>query len=135
MLADAILVLHTLFTLIVVFSVPLIIAGGCLRWRWVHNPWFRYTHLAMIAFVAFESVIGMACPLTVWESRVRMAAGEGGYQGQDFIAHWLDRWLFYDFPHGVFTIAYIFFGLLVLGLLYVVPVRKAKKTPGSDAGR
>lgn len=122
-LADCILVLHALFVSVVVLSVPLIAIGGMRGWRWVRSAWFRFGHLAMIAFVAGESLIGMACPLTVWENQLRIHASQQGYDNDDFVATWVSRLIFYHFPPWVFTVAYVSFALLVAGLFYFVPVR------------
>ena len=122
--ADFILILHALFVATVVFSVPLIILGGLLSWRWVHYPLFRLTHLGMILFVAAEALIGMTCPLTVWENNLREADHQQGYGGQDFVAHWLGRLLFYSFPHSVFIAIYLGYSLLIVGLFYFVPLRR-----------
>ena len=125
--ANCILILHALFVAIVVLSVPLIIAGGIGGWQWVRNPWFRYMHLSMIAFVACESLGGMTCPLTAMESRLRMHAAGQGYNSEGFIATWLDHLLFYNFPSWVFTMLYVSFALLVASLFYFVPVRKNRE--------
>jgi len=125
-IADCVLILHTLFVAVVVFSVPLIIMGGALGWRWVRSRAFRFTHLGMIAFVAGESLLGVYCPLTILEDRLRAAAGQEGNNG-DFIATWLDRLMFLHFPHWVFTAAYVSYGLIVASLFYVVPVRFTEK--------
>ncbi len=121
--ANAILVIHALFVAFVVFSVPLIIIGGWRGRRWVRNPWFRYTHLAMIGFVVLELAIGMTCPLTEWEHAARLAAGSAQRDSQDFIAYWVGRLLFYSFPQWVFGVLYVSFSALVAALFYFVPVR------------
>lgn len=125
-IADFVLVIHALFVGVVVLSVPLIAIGAWRGWRWVRNPAYRFTHLGMIAFVAGESLIGMNCPLTVWESRLRMNAGQEGYSN-DFIAVWLDKLLFYHLPQWVFPVGYVGFALLVASLFYFVPVRFRRK--------
>lgn len=122
LLADLILYLHAVFIAIVVLSVPLIAIGGLRDWQWVHNPVYRFTHLAMIAFVAMEGLIGMTCPLTAWEDTLRNAGQ--GYGEKGFIAGWLSRLIFYDLPTWVFTCIYVGFAALVAGLFYLVPVRK-----------
>ncbi len=125
-LADCILAIHTLFVTIVVASVPLIAIGGIRGWQWVTRPFYRFTHLAMIVFVASESLIGMNCPLTVWENQLRARAHQQGYAGDDFIAGWLSQVLFYHFPPWVFTVAYVSFALLVASLFYLVPVKRQR---------
>ncbi len=66
-IADAVLVVHFAFVAFVIGGLALIWIGKTLRWGWVRNFWFRIAHLGAIAFVALEAVIGVACPLTVWE--------------------------------------------------------------------
>jgi Protein of Unknown function (DUF2784) len=129
-LADAVLIIHALFVGVVVMSVPLIAIGGWRGWRWVRNPVYRFTHLGMIAFVAGESLIGMNCPLTVWESKLRINAGQAGYSN-DFIAVWLDRLLFYHLPQWMFLAMYVGFALLVASLFYFVPIKKRGEARGT----
>jgi hypothetical protein len=84
-------------------------------------------HLAGLAIVAAESVVGMVCPLTELESWLRRGAeGQGGYEG-GFVAHWLGRLLFYDFDERVFAAAY----LAALGLA----VWAWRRWPPRGAGR
>jgi len=74
----------------------LVWAGAALGWRWVRNPWFRYLHLAAIAFVAAEALLGAACPLTVWEDVLR-----GGLRPESFIGRWAHRLLYYQAPEWI----------------------------------
>lgn len=108
MLADLILIVHFAFVVFVVGGLALIWIGAACGWPCVRNYWFRTAHLAAICFVAFEALIGMACPLTEWEDSLRGARNETG-----FIARWIHRVLFYDFPGWVFAAAYVLFALLV----------------------
>ncbi|MBN8531232.1 MAG: DUF2784 domain-containing protein [Alphaproteobacteria bacterium] len=114
-LADAILVAHTLYILGVVLPVFLIPLGALRGWAWVRNPWFRYTHLAMIGFVVAQSLLGQMCPLTIWENDLRLAAGGEGY-GESFIAYYLHKVVFYRLPGWVFTVGYCAFAALVATL-------------------
>jgi len=61
-------------------------------------------HLGAIMFIAAESLLGIACPLTVWEYALRGQPFAGG-----FIERWIDQLLFYDAPPWVFTVAYVAF--------------------------
>lgn len=69
--ADHVLIAHFLYVLFVVGSLPVIWIGAWLKFRFVANPWFRYLHLAAILFVVTESLLDVACPLTVWENNLR----------------------------------------------------------------
>src|SRR6185436_10427005 len=71
MMADVLLVVHFLIAAFIVLGLAAVWLGAALGWRWVRNPWFRYLHLSAIAFVAAEAVLGVMCPLTVWEDMLR----------------------------------------------------------------
>ena len=110
--ADAILILHVLFVVFVVFGLVLIFIGKFLSWRWVRNRWFRLLHLAGIGIVVLQSWLGLICPLTIWEMELRAQAGQFVYEGS-FITHWLNDLLYYDAPAWVFMVCYTGFGALV----------------------
>jgi len=122
LLADVVLIVHGLFVLFVVLGLVLIPVGAYWHWRWIRNPWFRLIHLAAIVFVVVQSWLGGTCPLTEWESRLRVAAGEAGYS-RSFIQHWLGKILFFDLNPGVFTVGYTLFASLVLLAWLWVPPR------------
>ena len=119
-LADFILVVHFLFVAFVVGGLALIWIGAAAGWGWVRNFRFRVAHLAAIGFVAMEALIGMWCPLTVWEAALRGTSAE-----KSFIAQWVHRILFYDWPEWVFAMLHIGFALLVVATWFAV--RPAKK--------
>ena len=112
LLADSVLFLHVMVVAFVVLGLVLILTGGAMKWRWVRNPWFRLFHLCCIGVVVMQAWAGVVCPLTTLEMWLRSKASGDGYSGS-FIAHWLDRILYFDLPHWVFTVAYSSFGLLV----------------------
>jgi|SRR5689334_9473671 len=78
LLADAIMLVHFLFVLFVIFGALLI-----LRW-----PWIVWVHAPALTWGAIVEIRGMVCPLTPLESRLRLLGGEPGYV-QDFLAQWL----------------------------------------------
>ena len=121
LLANAILVVHTFFVVFVVFGFACIVLGLLFHWRLAASFWFRTIHLLAIAFVAGETWLGIACPLTDWESRLREAAGGEAYR-DGLLAYWLSRLLYYDFEPWVFTFAYtVFLALVVLTWLLRPP--------------
>jgi hypothetical protein len=124
LLADVVLVVHFAFVLFVVGGLAAIWIGAAAGWAWVRNFWFRIAHLAAIVFVACEALAGIWCPLTVWEARLRGADMEKG-----FIAHWIHRILFYDFPGWVFTVAYLLFTLMVAATWWWLPPWSLRKKP------
>jgi hypothetical protein len=119
MSADIVACLHLAVVLFITGGLPLIFIGGALDWAWVRIRWWRIVHLAAIAFVAAESLLGRVCPLTIWEDQLR-----GRQSGRGFIEQWVDRVLFYDFPGWVFTVAYTAFAVLVALTWFLVPPAK-----------
>lgn len=124
MLADALLVVHFAIATFIVAGLILVWLGAALGWRWVRNPWFRYLHLAAIAFVAAEALLGIACPLTVWEDLLR-----GGIRPESFIGRWVHRLLYYQAPEWVFAAAYVAWALAALLTLRWVPPRLSREGP------
>ena len=119
MAADALLAVHFAIVAFIVGGLILTWAGAPLGWNWVRNPWFRYLHVAAIAFVAAEALVGMACPLTVWADALR-----GGASADSFVGRWLRRLLFYQAPEWVFTAAYCAWAAATLVTLVLVPPRR-----------
>jgi hypothetical protein len=118
-LADAILVVHAAFVLFVVAGLAATWLGLACGWRYARNPWFRGLHLAAIAFVVVESVLGIVCPLTAWEDALRGERADTG-----FIERWIHAWLFWRAPAWVFTAAYVAFGALVAATWWRWPPRR-----------
>lgn len=114
--ADAVLLAHFGFVVFVVAGLLLILVGGWRGWRWVRRPLFRWAHLAAIAVVAAQAWLGVLCPLTILEMNLREAAGEITYGGS-FVAHWVGRLLYWDFPWWVFAALYSAF-LLAVGVAW-----------------
>jgi polyferredoxin len=119
MLADLLLVLHFSIAAFIVLALILVWIGAAAGWRWIRNPWFRYLHLAAIAFVAAEALLGYACPLTVWEDLLR-----GGVRPETFVGRWVYRLLYYQAPEWVFTAAYCAWAAASLATLILVPPRR-----------
>jgi hypothetical protein len=119
MIADLLLVVHFAIVLFIVGGLAAVWLGAALGWRWVRNPWFRYLHLAAIGYVALEALLGVACPLTVWEDVLR-----GGARPDSFVGRWVRRFLYYDAPEWVFTVGYVAWALATLATLRLVPPRR-----------
>ena len=119
--ADLIVVLHFLYVSFTVAGELSILAGGVLRWRWTRNPAFRITHLAAIAIVAAEALAGAACPLTTWEYRLRVRAGQHVEAQLSFVARLVRHIIFYDFPGWVFVVLYVAFAAAVVLTFILLP--------------
>ncbi len=74
-------------------------------------------HLVVIGFVAAETLVGIACPLTVLEDALRGA--ERG--GPGFVERWIGRLLYWDLPGWVFLGGYVLAALVAFILWLAVP--------------
>ena len=122
--ADILLGLHFAIAAFIVGGLIIVWVGIAAGWHWIRNPWFRYAHLAAIVFVAFEALLGYACPLTIWEDLLR-----GGARPESFVGRWAQRLLYYDAPEWVFTTLYALWAaatLLTLVLVTPSPRRRAE---------
>ena len=127
LLADAVVVLHFGYVLFAVGGEILVLAGGLLGWRWVRNLPLRLAHLAAVVLVAVEALLGVVCPLTEWEFRLRELAGQRVERQLSFVARLVRAIIFYDFPAWVFTLAYVGFAVLVAGSFLLFPPRRARR--------
>ncbi len=84
-------------------------------------PLFRYFHVGVMLFVAAEALLGIVCPLTLWEDVLRGNAPRSG-----FIAHWVGRLIYYDLPAWVFTTAYVVLAIALIITLILLPPRNRR---------
>lgn len=120
LLADLVLAVHFGIVVFVIGGLVAIVAGNRFKWRFVNGWWFRLAHIAAIGFVVAQAWLGVACPLTILESWLRVQAGTSAYE-TSFVEHWLGALLFYDAPSWVFTAAYTLFGAAVAATWWIFP--------------
>ena len=131
-LADAVLVLHLGYVAFAVGGEVAVLLGAALGWRWIRDRAFRLAHLAAVALVAVESLAGALCPLTVWEYRLReaaggsagagsAAAGAGAGEPVSLVARLIHAVIFYDFPAWFFVALYVTWTAVVVVTLFAVP--------------
>lgn len=128
--ADAVLIAHLLFAGFILGGFALIWIGRWRGWSCVRNRTFRLLHAAAMAVVAGESLVGVFCPLTEWEWRLREAArgaGEAAPLPESFLHHWADRLFYLALPEWAFTVGYVGFAALVGVTFWLVPVRKERE--------
>jgi hypothetical protein len=113
------LLLHALVVMFVIGGTAYIWIGVRRQWPGVRAPLFRYVHLGVMLFVAAEALLGMVCPLTVWEDLLRGDAPRNG-----FVAHWVGSLIYYDLPGWVFTTAYVTLAVALIITLILVPPRR-----------
>jgi hypothetical protein len=137
LLADGVVALHVAYVSYVVFGQLLIWLGLVLRWQWIRNPWFRWTHLVMMLIVGAEAALRIECPLTRWERSLRELAGQPT-SGESFVGHLLHNLIFVSWPEWVINCLHIAFALVVLGTFVLAPPRRrapalSAKAPTSGA--
>jgi len=126
-LADVIVVIHFGIVSFSVVGELAILVGTFFKWEWIRNLAFRLVHLLLILYVAGEAIFGVTCPLTEWEYRLRLAAGQQYNQNLSFVARLVRSIIFYDFPPWVFTALYVGFGIVVLlTWIFIKPMRKQR---------
>lgn len=122
--ADALVGIHLAYVGYVVLGLFVVVVAAPMKWQWARNPWFRFTHLAAIAYVAYEEFAGIRCPLTVWEEQLRELGGQTVQAGQTFMGRMFHDLLFYpDTPHVVFAVGHVAFAVLVLQAFIMYPPR------------
>lgn len=119
LLADLVLMAHLGYVSFVIFGYLAVLAGGAQGWGWVRNRLFRLLHVAAIAFVALEGLLGVVCPLTWLEDLLRQQGGQGSFVGRFVL-----RVMYYDFPPWAFTALYVALTLLALWLWRRWPPRR-----------
>ena len=116
MLADAIFLLHAGVVVFNAGGLLVIAIGAPLGWRWVRHRGFRIAHLALMGFVTVEAILGMTCPLTLLEDRLRGVA-----TGQSFVQRWVSALIYWNAPPWVFALLYAGFLLAVIAAWFVWP--------------
>ncbi len=125
--ADILVVIHFLYVLFAVGGQLLILMGGLCKWNAIRNALFRISHLVAVGLVAIEAATGIDCPLTVWEYDLRRLADQAVEQHLSFIARLVHLIIFYDFPHWVFTLMHLAFGLLDVFTYILIPPQFQRK--------
>ena len=113
LLANAVVVVHALFIVFIVF-------GGFLAWRW---RWVAVLHVPCAAWGVLIEYNGWICPLTPLENSLRMRAGQQGYSG-GFVEHYLVPAIY---PAGLTPRIQVVLGTAVLVvnvITYAVVVRR-----------
>lgn len=117
--ADALVLVHLAFILLVLF-------GGLLVVKWRAA---LFIHLPALAWGLAVEGLHLACPLTGWENRMRAAAGGAGYQG-GFVEHYIWPLIY---PSGLTPQIQTLLGLFVLLqnlVVYSYVIRRWRQSSG-----
>lgn len=134
LLADAIFLVHALLAAFIVLGLLAIWIGCGLGWALVRNPWLRLAHLAAMALVTAESLLGIFCPLTRRENLLRQAAGTPGRYTSSFVAFWAEHIFYWDLPEETFSALYLLLLAAIAATWWLAPPRawrpEGKEGPG-----
>ena len=122
-LADVIAIIHLGYVIFVILGFILIILGIIFKWKWIRSLSFRITHLLAIVGVAFEALLGVNCPLTVLEFKLRYAPNLSE-EKVSFIGAIAGSLLYYNAPVWLFTIVYAAFALIVVITFIIAPPKR-----------
>jgi hypothetical protein len=114
-MASLILALHLLVILFFIVGFPVGL--------YINHRGFRIFHGAALAGVTLLMILGIPCPITLWEE----SAGDASYEGS-FIAYWLKRIVYLEwFDPGHVLILDICFALLVFTSFFWRPLNKSRE--------
>ncbi|RAK58931.1 DUF2784 domain-containing protein [Phenylobacterium hankyongense] len=101
-LAQTVLAIHLAVIAFNVFGLAAIPLGAWRGWAWVRVRWWRALHLASMAVVALQAVLGRACFLTLWQDRLAGARAE-----PPLIMRWVNGVIYWPLPIWAFAAAYL----------------------------
>jgi len=114
-LGQLVLAVHIVVIAFNVAGLVLVPVGAALRWRWVRLRWLRLTHLAAMAVVALQAVLGRACFLTDWQGALTSEGAE-----EPLIMRWVNSVIFWPLPMWAFTALYVILFAYVVALWWFV---------------
>ena len=100
--------------------------GAAYGWRFVRVGWWRILHIALLAAVAAQAVLGRACFLTLWQA----AASEAAAAPAPLIVRGVNRLIYWPLPVWIFAVLYVVVFGYALALFWLFPPhRRSKPSP------
>ncbi|HVA36736.1 MAG TPA: DUF2784 domain-containing protein [Candidatus Dormibacteraeota bacterium] len=121
-LANVVLALHMAAALFIIFGLVTIPLGARLGWAFVHGFWWRLLHVAAMATVALQKLLGEMCFLTVWENRLLAVARHDPYH-VPLIHTWGEQFIHVDLPMPFLVGFYTALWIYLIVLWFRVPPR------------
>jgi hypothetical protein len=137
LLADLVLYAHFAFVLFILGGLVAIYVFGFLHRPFIRNRAFRIAHVSAIAFVTFEALFSITCPLTRIEGELREEWLVDG-ENRTFMSRWIENLLYiHDPPPWLLPSAYCAVLLFSLAAWRRFPpvARRSRKTPDADSSR
>ena len=119
-LGETVLAAHVVVIAFNFFGLVAIPLGAALGWAWVRISWWRLLHLASLAVVALQAVLGRACFLTIWQDALTGA----GRSEPPLIMRWVNSVIYWPLPIWAFTVAYLLIFAYTAALWRWVPPRR-----------
>jgi hypothetical protein len=123
-LASAVLVLHVLFILWVIFGALLARSRPVLRWL----------HIACLVWGIVTEITWWSCPLTLLENWLQSRAGVTPYEG-GFLLHNLDRLVYPNISPTLLTMVGVAICLLNLAIYAHDAHRRVRRQAGRQAAQ
>tara|TARA_B100001250_G_scaffold390646_1_gene390812 strand:+ start:444 stop:815 length:372 start_codon:yes stop_codon:yes gene_type:complete len=101
LIADIVLMFHFTIVIFITFGFFLIPIGYKSSWIWVKNFKLRICHCGMMLCITLEALLGITCPLTSIENKLR-----GIDKTTSFISYWINQIIYWDLPSQFFIILY-----------------------------
>ena len=114
--ADLVVLLHLAF-------IAFVLLGG---WLVLRRKWVAWLHVPALSWGVAVEILGLVCPLTPLELRLRASAGEAGYPG-GFVEHYVIPVIY---PPGLTASVQVALGVLVVALnaaVYAVVLRRMRR--------
>lgn len=134
LLADVIVTLHFSVVLFMILGFLGICVGWPLGWRWIRNPWFRWPHLGIMAYIVLNALRGELCFLTHWESAARERAGQLQASEVSFIGRLFHELTFVEVSQDWLGRIYYLVGALVLVQCLFIRPRPFRPRNASPSG-
>ncbi len=101
MAADLVMTAHFLLAAFIIAGFVAIPIGYKFSWSLAQNRRLRIWHALVMGFITAETIVGLACPLTILEHSLR-----GDSPPQSFVSYWIQRVLYWDLPNEIFIAVY-----------------------------
>jgi hypothetical protein len=134
LLADLVVAIHLAYVAYILLGLVLILLGLWRKWGWVRNPWFRLTHFAAILVVVLELLFGTDCPLTVWEVRLRLSAGQPVGEAT-FVGRLMHYLLYAAVPGWTAPVIYVGCALAIAAAFVLGPPRRGGRNDSRQPRR
>lgn len=127
--ADIILLIHAAWVLFMIGGIIFTFAAYFRRslFEWAM---FRTAHLIGLLFTASLGIFGWNCPLTNIENSLR-ADGRGAVYPGSFLAHYLERIVYWEITQQTITIATIVLAVFVIATFVIRPPARIRKLVSS----